>query len=98
MSDEDSPQQLITPSTNFNYDPTSSSSNDNSSVKLYDNSPYKEIITTPQTDSPFDRSRHRSQIQSNSLPPPIDRTTKTQYQLRHQPKIDYRLFIPPPKL
>ena len=31
-------------------------------------------------------------------PPPIDRTTKTQYNLRYQPKMDYQLFIPPSKL
>ena len=73
MPDEDSSPQFTTPSTNSNYDPTSSS-NDHSSIKLYDNSPFKEIITTPQTDIPIDRSRHPSQNQSNSLTPPIDRT------------------------
>ena len=41
---------------------------------------------TPQTEIPFDKSRHPSQDQSNSLPPPIDRNTKTHYDLRHQPK------------
>ena len=79
MSDEDLSTQITTPSTNSNYDPTSSSSDDHSSIKLYANSPSKEIITTPQTDIPVDRSRHPSQNQSNSLPPPIDRTTKTRY-------------------
>ena len=98
MSDEDISPQITTPSTNSNYDPTSSSSNDRSFIKLYDNSPYKEVITTLQTDISIDRSRHPSQNQSNSLPPLIDRTTKTHYYLRRQPKIDYRLFIPPSKL
>ena len=98
MSDEESSPQFLTPSENSNYDSTSSSSNDNSSIKLYVYSPFKEIITTPQTDFPIDRSRHRSQNQSNSVPPPIDRTTKSHYQLRHQPKIDFRLFLPPSKL
>ena len=98
MSDEDISPQFINPSTNSNYDPTSSSSNDHSSIKLDDNSPFKEIVTTPQTDIPIDRSRHPSQNQSNSLPPLFDRTTKTHYHLRHQPKIDYRLFMPPSKL
>ena len=87
-SDEDLSPQFITPSTNSNYDPTSSSSNDHSSINLYDNSPFKEIITFPQTDIPIERSRHPSQSQSNSLPPLIDRTTKTHYHLRHQPKRD----------
>ena len=69
MSDEDLSSQFTTPSINSKNEPTSSSSNDHSSIKLYDNSPLKEIITTPQTDISFDRSRHPSQNQSNSLPP-----------------------------
>ena len=69
MSDEDLSPQFITPSTNSNYDPTSSSSNDHSSIKLCDYSPFKEIIITPQTDIPVDRSRHPSQNQSNPFPP-----------------------------
>ena len=97
MSDEHSPQISITPSITSNYDFTTTSSNDSSPIKPYDNSPFKKIITTPQTDIPIDRSRHPSQNQSNLLPPPIDRTIKTQYNLQHQPKIDKRLFIPPSK-
>ena len=88
MSDEDSSQQFITTSLTSNYDSTPSSSDDNSSIKLYDNSLFKEIITTPQTDIPIDRSRHPSENQSNLLPLPIDRTTKTHYHSRHQPKRD----------
>ena len=76
MSYKDSSQQVITPPINSNYDSASSSSNDHSSIELYDNSPSKEIITTPQTDIHIDRSRHPSQNQSTSLPPPIDRTKK----------------------
>ena len=63
-----------------------------------DNTGYKNIINTPHTNIPTDRSRHSSQNQTNSLPPLIDRTTKTTYKLRHQPKLDYRLFIPPSQL
>ena len=98
MSDEDLSSQFTTPSTNSNYEPTSSSFNDHSTIKLRDNSPFKDIITIPQTDISIDRSRRSSQNQSNSLPPLVHRTTKTHYHLRHQPKIDYRLFIPPSKL
>ena len=79
LSDEDLLSQITTPPTNSNYKPTSSSFNDNSSINLFDNSPFKEIITTPQTDISIDRSRHPSQNQSNSLPPLVDITTKTHY-------------------
>ena len=96
-SDDGSPQKPMTPSTSISYDCTTPS-NDSSPIKLYDNSPFKQIIKTPQTDIPIDRSRHISQDQSNLLPPPIDRTTKTQYNLRHQPQMDYRRFITPSKL
>ena len=97
LSDEDSSQKSITPSTTSNYDLTPPFSNDNSSIKLCDNSPFKKIITTPQNDIPIARSPHPSQNQSNSFHPPINRTTKTHYNLRQQPKIDYILFIPPSK-
>ena len=83
-SDDDSPQKPMIPSTRSNYDCTTSSSNDRSPIKLYDNSPFKKIIKTPQTDIPTERSRRQSQDQSKFFPPPIDRSTKTQYNLRHQ--------------
>ena len=63
-----------------------------------DSSLYKNIINTPHTNITNDRSRHPSQNQTDSLPPLIDRTTKTTYKLRHQPKLEYRLFITPTKL
>ena len=87
LSDEYSPQKPHTSSTTFNYDFTTPSSNDKPPIKLYDTSPFKQIIKTPQTDIdiPIDRSRHLSHDQSNLLPPPINRTTKTHYVLRHQP-------------
>ena len=95
MSQEDLSSQITTAPTNSKYKPTSSSFNDHSSIKLYDKSPFEEIITTPQLDISIDRSRYPSQNQSNSLSLLVDRTTKNHYNLRHQPKIEYRLFIPP---
>ena len=72
LSDEDSQQKLITPSTTSNYDMTTPSLNDSSPIKLYDNSSFKQMSKTPQTDIPIDRSRHPSQDQPNLLPAPID--------------------------
>ena len=79
-----------TPSITSNYKSLTSSTNDNSF--------YKDIINAPHTNIPSDRSRHSSNNQTDSLPPLIDRTTKTTYNLRQQPKLDYRLFISPSKL
>ena len=59
---------------------------------------YRHIINTPHTNVSSDISRHSSTNQTTSLPPLIDRTTKTTYKLRQQPKLDYRLFITPSKL
>ena len=84
----------MTPLITSNYNCSPSSSNNNSPIKPYDNLHFKKIIVTPQTDISIDRSRHLSQDQSNLLPPPIDRTTKTHYTLRRQPQMDYRHFIP----
>ena len=98
LTNEDSPQTSITPSTPSNYDLTTFSSNDSSSVKMYDHSPFKQMIKTPQTDISIDRSRHPSQDQSTSLPPPIDRTIETHHNPRRQPKLDFRLFTSPSKL
>ena len=84
------PSQENTPSVTSNNKSLTSSTNDNSL--------YKNIINTPHTNFPSDRSRHPSHNQTDSLPPLIDRITKTTYKLRHQPKLDYRLFITPLKL
>ena len=108
-SDDESPRKLITPLTTSHYDCPTSSSNDNSPIKLYDNSPIKLYDNSPiklydnspiklYDNSPFNQIFNRSQDQSNLLPPPTDRTTKTLYTLRHQPQKDYRLFIPPSRL
>ena len=111
LSDEDSPQTSITPSTistssstanqnapQTNRTPLIPSNHNPLPSPTNDNSIYKNIINTPHTNIPLDRSRHPSHNQTDSLPPLIDRTTKTTYKLRHQPKLDYRLFIPPSKL
>ena len=113
LSDEDS-QTFMTPSTTDNSSQTfvtpssfrtsnqntpSTTSNDKSlTYSTNDNSLYKHIITTPHTNNFIDRSRPPSKNQTTSLPPLIDRTTKTTYKLRQQPKLDYRLFITPSKL
>ena len=103
-STEDASQTFMTPSTTcnqnfsqgstpfitYNHKPLTPPTNENSF--------YKNIINTPHTIISNDRSRHPSQNQTDVLPPLIDRTTKTTYKLRHEPKLDYRLFIPPSKL
>ena len=66
-----------TPSITSNDKPLASSTNDNSL--------YKDITINPHTNIPSDRSRHSSDNQTNSVPPLIDRTTKTTYKLRQQP-------------
>ena len=55
------------------------------------------LSNTPGTHQYSDRTRHHSQNQSN---PSIstNRNIKTHDNLRQQPKMDYRLFIPPSKL
>ena len=103
LSDEDS-QTFITQSTTDNSSQTfaspsslstsnqntpSTTSNDKSlPSSTNDNSLYRHIINTPHTNIPSDRSRHSSNNQTTSLPPLIDKTTKTTYKLRQQPKLD----------
>ena len=90
ISNQNAPQTNITPLIPSNHNPLTPPTNDNST--------YKNMINTPHTNITIDRSRHPSHNQTDSLPPLIDRTTKTTYKLRHQPKLDYRLFLPPSKL
>ena len=98
---EDSSQTFVTPSSfstpnqntasiTSNYKSLTSSTNDNSL--------YKDVISTPHTSNPSDRSIHPSNNQTDSLPPLIHRTMETTYKLRQQPKLDCRLFITPSKL
>ena len=90
FSDEDSSQTSMTPPTistpssksNQNTHQTNRtpliSSNQNPLIPSdNDNSVYKNIINTPHTNTAIDRSRHHSHNQTDSLPPVIDRTTKT---------------------
>ena len=82
---EDSPQTFVTPSSfsTSNQNTPSITSNDKSLISSSNgNSLYKNIINTPHTNIPSDRSRHSSNNQTDSLPPIIDRTTKTTYKLR----------------
>ena len=111
LSDEDSSQTSLTPpiistppsitnenASQRNRTPLISSNHNPLTPSTNDNSVYKNIINTPHTNIPIDRSRHPCHNQTDSLPPSIERTTKTSYELRHQPKLDYRLFIPPSQL
>ena len=92
------PSTTLTPYNTSNQNPSQNStsfipSNHTSlTPPTNDNTGYKNIINTPHTNIPTDRSRHSSQNQTDSLPPLIDRTTKTTYKLRYQPKLDYRLY------
>ena len=108
ISDEDSTQPLITPSTTSNQNsiiipnqntpqtsitPYITSNRNSLTSSTNTNSTFKNIIDTSHTNITNDRSRNFSQNQTDSLPPPIERTTKTNYKLRQQPKFDYRLFF-----
>ena len=86
---EDPSQTFMTPFSTSNQNTPSVTSNHKSlTFSTNDNSLYKNIINTPLTNILSDRSRHPSHNQTDSLPPLIDRTTKTTYKLRHQPKLD----------
>ena len=87
-SEDESPQKPLTSFNTSNYDCPPLSSNNNSPIKPYDNSHFKRMINTPQTDISIERSRHLSQDQPTFLPSPIDRTTKTHYPLRCQPQME----------
>ena len=98
---KDSSQTCVTPSsfsTSNQNTPSITSNHKSLTPPNNDNSLYKDIIITPHTNIPSDRSKHPSNTQTDSLPPLIDRTTKTTYKLRQQPKLDYRLFTTPSKL
>ena len=85
------PQTFMTPFSTSNQNTPSITSNHKSlTPSTNDNSLYKDIISTPpaHTNIPSVRSRHPSHNQTDSLPPLIDRATKTTYKLRHQPKLD----------
>ena len=89
LSDEDSSQTFMTPSTTLTPSTTSFQSSPQTSRTPFipsnhksltsptmDSSIHKNIINTPHTNIPSVRSRQPSQNQTDSLPL-IDRTTKT---------------------
>ena len=89
FSDND---QTLSPN-NFS---SQTSSNTNPPSKI--DPPFQSILQAPATNQSRDRTRHPSQNQS---PPPSttnNRDTKTHYNLRQQPKMDCRFFIPTSKL
>ena len=96
-----SSQTFVTPSpfsTSNQNTPSMTSNNNSLTPSTNHNSLYRHIINTPHTNVSSDRSRQSSNNKTTSLPPLIDKTTKTTYKLRQQPKLDYRLFITPSKL
>ena len=98
---DNSSQTFVTPpsfSTSNQNTPSTTSNDKSLTSSTNDNSLYRHIINTPHTNIPSDRSRHSSYNQTTSLPPLIDRTTKTTYKLRQQPKSEYRLLFTPSKL
>ena len=93
---EDSSQTFVTPSsfsTSNQNTPSRTSNHKSLTPPTNDNSLYKDIINTPHTNIHSDRSRHPSYNQTDSLPPLIDRTTKTTHKLRQQPNFDYRFLL-----
>ena len=90
-------------------DPSSSDDQNPSQDDLFQNSsntnppsnttsPFKQILKALDNDQFSDGTRHPSQNQSTPPYTTDNRNTKTHYNLTQQPKMDYRLFIPPSKL
>ena len=76
---DNSSQTFVTPSSfSTSNQNTPATSNDKSlTSSTNDNSLYRHIINTPHTNISSDRSRYPSNNQTTSLPPLIERTTKT---------------------
>ena len=95
LSDDTSVSDNDQPLSPNNISPqTSSNTNPSSTINL----PFQSIPQTLSTNHSRDRTRHQSQNQSPSPSITNNRDTKTHYNLRQQPKMDYRIFIPPSKL
>ena len=77
---------MIRPTTSY-YDSSNPFTNDSSPIKIHCNPSLKRIIKTHQINTCIDRLRHPSQNQSILPHIPIDRTTKTHCNLRHQLKM-----------
>ena len=60
------------------------------------NPPFKQILKAPDTNEHSGRTLHPSQNQSTP-PTTNSKNTRTHYNLRQQPKMDYHLFIPSSK-
>ena len=79
---DDSSQTFLTPfSTSNQNTPPVTANHKSLTTPTNDNALYKNIISTPHTNIPSNRSRHPSHNQTDSLPPLIDRITKTTYKL-----------------
>ena len=59
---------------------------------------FQSTLQPPGTNQSRDRTHHPSQNQSPSPSTTNSRETKTHYNLRQQPIMDYRIFIPTSKL
>ena len=99
-SDESLPDDTSLPDNDQTLSPNDfspqPSSNTNPPSKI--NTPFQSILQAPGTNHSCDRIRHPSQNQSPSPSSTNIRETKTHYNLRQQPKMVYRIFIPPSKL
>ena len=90
---EDSSSTIMTPHGTSNQNTPSVTSNHKYlTPPTHDSSTYKNIINTPPTNIPSDRSRHFSHNQTDSFPPLIDRTTKTTYKLPTTTQIRLQTF------
>ena len=85
-SSSTNPPSITTDHTSLNNNPPSNT-----------NSSFKYIFDTSDTNQHSDRTRHSPQNQSLSSVS-TNRNIKTHYNLRQQPKMDYRVFISPSKL
>ena len=69
----------------------------NPDTSLNDTSSYKTISKTHDTNPSYTRIRHPTESSSLATPDgtPQNRTLKSHYKLRQQPRKDYRLFVSP---
>ena len=89
FSDKD---QTLSPN-NFS---SQTSSNTNPPSKI--DPPFQSILQPPGTNQSRERTRHPSQNQTPSSSTTNNRDTKTHFNLRQQPKMDYRISLPTSKL
>ena len=72
----------------------------NPDISLNDTSSHKTITKTHDTNPLYSRIRHPTDCFSLPTPDdtPQERTLKSHYNLRQQPRKDYRLFLAPSKI